>query len=137
MIRVYDQLPDSAKMIREEVFMQEQGFKNEFDDLDNLSKHIILELEGSPVGTCRFYREDKTTTFIIGRVAVRKAYRAMHFGSMLIEAAEKEAKKMGASRMILHAQCSAEPFYSQLGYRAFGALDEDEGCPHVWMEKFL
>lgn len=135
MIQIYDQLPAAAKMIREEVFMQEQGFKNEFDDIDKFSKHLVLELDGIPVGTCRFYRKENTTTYIIGRVAVRKAYRARHLGCMLMEAAEKEAKKIGAKRMILHAQCSAEAFYGKLGYKAFGSLDEDEGCPHIWMEK--
>ena len=31
--KIYDQLPIEAKEIRIKVFMEEQGFKDEFDDL--------------------------------------------------------------------------------------------------------
>lgn len=42
-------------MIRIKVFMEEQGFKNEFDDIDNRAIHIVLYKEGKPVGTCRVF----------------------------------------------------------------------------------
>lgn len=41
-LEAYDFLPEDAKRIREAVFMKEQGFKNEFDDIDLLALHLIL-----------------------------------------------------------------------------------------------
>ena len=35
--KIYDQLPQEAKEIRIKVFMEEQGFKNEFDEYDETS----------------------------------------------------------------------------------------------------
>ena len=34
-IEMYEQLPEDAKRIRVKVFMEEQGFENEFDDIEN------------------------------------------------------------------------------------------------------
>ena len=33
--KTFTNLPEESKMIRIKVFMEEQGFKNEFDDIDN------------------------------------------------------------------------------------------------------
>lgn len=35
----YDYLSDDAKFIRQEVFMKEQGFQNEFDETDDGAMH--------------------------------------------------------------------------------------------------
>ncbi len=40
--KIYDFLSADAKIIRKQVFMEEQGFKNEFDDIDNISFHIVM-----------------------------------------------------------------------------------------------
>ena len=40
--KIYDQLPQEAKKIRIKVFMEEQGFKDEFDDLDEVCKHLVV-----------------------------------------------------------------------------------------------
>lgn len=40
--KIYDQLPIEAKEIRIKVFMEEQGFKDEFDDLDEVCKHLVV-----------------------------------------------------------------------------------------------
>ncbi len=37
--------------------------------------------------------------------------------------------------MKLHAQCRVKNFYEKSGYQAYGEIDEDEGCPHIWMRK--
>lgn len=41
--KIYDQLPQEAKEIRIKVFMEEQGFKDEFDDLDEVCKLLIIK----------------------------------------------------------------------------------------------
>lgn len=38
--------------------------------------------------------------------------------------------------MCLHAQARLEGWYGLMGYTRFGEVDyEDEGQPHIWMEK--
>lgn len=55
LIKIYDKIPEEAKMIREAVFMKEQGFKGEFDEIDHLAKHVLLFCGDTPVTTCRFF----------------------------------------------------------------------------------
>lgn len=55
LIKIYDKIPEEAKMIREAVFMKEQGFKGEFDETDHLAKHVLLFCGDTPVATCRFF----------------------------------------------------------------------------------
>ena len=54
-IRVYDTLPEDARQIRQEVFIEEQHFQEEFDGIDSRALHLVLYRDGSPAGTCRFF----------------------------------------------------------------------------------
>ena len=131
--KTYTNLPQEAKEIRIEVFMKEQGFENEFDDIDNISFHIVVFDEEKPIGTCRFFKENDHYT--IGRVAVLKEYRNQHIGNALLESAEKEIKKLNGDLIVVHAQVRVSPFYEKQGYIQFGQIDDDEGVPHMWMKK--
>ena len=131
--KMYTTLPQEAKDIRIEVFMKEQGFENEFDDIDNISFHIVVFDEEKPIGTCRFFKENDHYT--IGRVAVLKEYRNQHIGNLLLESAEKEIKKLNGALIVVHAQVRVSPFYEKQGYIQFGQIDDDEGIPHMWMKK--
>lgn len=131
--KMYTALPQEAKDIRIEVFMKEQGFENEFDDIDNISFHIVVFDEEKPIGTCRFFKENDHYT--IGRVAVLKEYRNQHIGNVLLESAEKEIKKLNGALIVVHAQVRVSPFYEKQGYIQFGQIDDDEGVPHMWMKK--
>ena len=129
----YTTLPQEAKDIRVEVFMKEQGFENEFDDIDDISFHIVVFDEEKPIGTCRFFKENNHYT--IGRVAVLKEYRNQHIGNVLLGRAEKEIKKLNGDLIVVHAQVRVSPFYENQGYIQFGQIDDDEGVPHMWMKK--
>ena len=131
--KIFTTLPQDAKDIRIEVFMKEQGFKNEFDEIDTISHHIGVFDEGKPIGTCRFFKENNHYT--IGRVAVLKKYRNLHIGNSLLESAENEIKKLNGDLIVVHAQVRIRPFYEKQGYIQFGQIDDDEGVPHVWMKK--
>ena len=113
--------------------MKEQGFENEFDEIDTISHHIVVFDEGKPIGTCRFFKENNHYT--IGRVAVLKEYRNQHIGNLLIRTAEKEIKKLNGDLIVVHAQVRIRPFYEKQGYIQFGQIDDDEGVPHMWMKK--
>ena len=54
-IKVYHTLHEDAVMIRETVFMKEQGFHDEFDETDRSAAHLVLYIDGLPAATCRFF----------------------------------------------------------------------------------
>lgn len=137
-IKIYDELSEAAKTIREEVFMREQGFQNEFDTIDDIAKHIVFFAEGDrPIATCRVFQDEELDFYVLGRLAVIKEFRGQNVGAQMIEEAEKCVRKMGGSELALHAQCRVSKFYQKLGYAEYGEVEDDEGCPHIWMRKQL
>ncbi len=135
---VYEEFPDCAKEIREAVFVNEQGFHNEFDEIDNTAAHLVLFDENEvPIATCRVFWDTGVRSYIVGRVAVMKQYRGKNIGSVILQEAEKYVKQRGGKSIFLHAQCRAANFYKGLGYTEFGNIEKDEGCPHVWMQKSI
>ena len=136
-IKTYHALPPEAKEIREEVFMKEQGFVNEFDDIDSIATHLVLFWEGQPAGVCRFFPIKEPGVWDFGRLAVRKAYRDKHLGSLLVQEAERQIRDQGVAKLALMAQIRVQKFYEKNGYTPFGEPCDDEGCPHIWMEKLL
>lgn len=53
-IKVYHTLHKNAVKIRKEVFMEEQGFHDEFDETDETAIHLVLYIDQVPAATCRF-----------------------------------------------------------------------------------
>lgn len=129
--------PD-AKLIREEVFIKEQGFTNEFDEDDKTCVTLVLYLDDIPIATGRLLKVDPAT-YQIGRVAVRAPYRHKQVGSYLMSFLCEKARTLGATTAIVHAQVSKRDFYNRLGFYEFGGgvIDEDEGVPHIYLSKDL
>ena len=136
-IRVYPALPEEAVRIREEVFMEEQHFQEEFDGNDPLAVHLVLYQNGMPAGTCRFFKGDAPGEYLVGRIAVRRFCRGKNFGACLLRRAEEEIRKAGGRTVRLHAPRQAVPFYEKQGYQAYGPVEYEEYCTHVWMRKKL
>ncbi len=136
-IKMYEQLPEQAILIRKSVFMEEQGFKNEFDDIDEIATHIVIWDNNITVATCRYFYSEQKGCFIIGRIAVSKIYRGKNYGTVIIKNAETEIYNQGGVRIELSAQCRASQFYKKQGYQIQGDSYLVEGCPHVWMYKEL
>lgn len=129
---------DDIKNIRTEIFIDEQHFKNEFDDTDKIATHLIVYDNGVPIATGRtFPKEAGSTTYMIGRIAVIKSYRKMSIGSLVVSELEEFAKKNGAEITELSAQVRVKEFYRQLGYKETGNEYLDEYCPHILMRKKL
>ncbi len=128
-----------AFAIRERVFMQEQGYEDEFDDIDDGACHVVLYRDGVAAGCARVFAEQEgARRWLVGRVAVLPEFREGGFGRMLVEECERVAREAGAQEMALHAQARLEGWYGSMGYVRFGEVDyEDEGQPHIWMEKEL
>lgn len=136
-IKVFEYLPDEAKAIRTRVFMEEQGFENEFDETDGTSTHFVMFEGGRPVATCRIFGGENPGEFVIGRIAVEKDCRGRSIGTDIIKAAEKAAAERGGKNVVLCAQCRAKEFYAKAGFTEFGEICYDEGRPHIWMRKVL
>ena len=62
---IYESIPKQAKEIRQKVFVDEQGFQNEFDDIDEAATHIVMFDEDKiPIATCRIFWDAKMNTHI-------------------------------------------------------------------------
>lgn len=135
-IEKYSFCPDAAMAVRITVFVEEQGFRDEFDEIDGISTHLLmLEDDGSPVATCRVFRRGESDTYVLGRLAVIKEYRGRGIGEQMIKAAEAHVKAVGGRLLTLHSQCRAQKFYEKCGFLAHGEIECEEDCPHVWMTK--
>lgn len=137
-ISVYESLPNDAKEIRKAVFINEQGFQNEFDEIDNEAAHIVMYDEDEvPVATCRVFWDSNMNAYVLGRLAVIEEYRGENIGSIMLKEAEMYVQKKEGKILILHAQCRAVDFYKKSGFIEFGNVENDEGCPHIWMKKLF
>lgn len=128
-------LTKAGRAVREEVFMQEQGFAGEFDARDEDCTHMVFYKGGEPAACCRYFATDQPGVFAVGRIAVRKKFRGLGYGRTVLRAAEACARREGAKAMTLSAQVRAQGFYERCGYTAEGAEYEEEGVPHITMRK--
>ncbi len=130
-----DYLSEDAKKIRSEVFVDEQHFKVEFDDTDNIAKHIVMYDNENPVACCRFFRGERDGEYIAGRIAVVKEQRGKYLGKKMLDEIENQVKQLGGKVISLSAQLRASGFYRASGYVQSGEIYFDEYCEHIHMEK--
>ena len=135
-IKIYSKLPVYAVDIRNEVFVKEQGFREEFDGDDKKALHLVGFIGEKSVATSRILRMEDGS-FIIGRIAVRKQYRKQGLGAKIIDVAENAIRKMNGKYVYIHAQRHAVPFYEKQGYIPTGEKDFEEGCEHWMLKKDL
>ncbi len=130
---------EEERAIRLEIFVEEQGFKVEFDELDEPGKslHLLFREGGEAAAVCRIYPSDRSGEWNIGRVAVRKKFRGGGRGRAVMAAAERECRTHGAKSTAVSAQVQARGFYESCGYAAEGKVYLDEHCPHIHMTKVL
>ncbi len=127
-------LPEEARLLRTLIFIEEQGFVREFDDLDDAAVHIVAFDGDKPIGTCRYYpRPDGS--YAIGRIAVAREYRGKGVGSALVLEAERRVALLGAKTTVVSAQLRAAGFYRSLGYTEQGSPYPEEHVPHILMVK--
>ena len=136
-IRSYDTLPPEAATIRETVFVEEQGFAEEFDDIDQKAVHLVLFVDDIPAATCRYYWNEAQGCHAIGRLAVVRTRRGQNLGAAMLRAAEEHIARAGGTQAALAAQVRAQGFYEKQGYQPYGVPFDEEGCPHIWMRKAL
>ncbi|MFR1756414.1 MAG: GNAT family N-acetyltransferase [Thomasclavelia spiroformis] len=123
-----------AKKLRQLIFVEEQGFENEFDEIDERAYHVVVYQDNCAIATGRMYFEDEKT-MILGRIAVIKEYRGTGLGSKVVKSLENKAKELNCTTVKLSAQQRAQMFYEKLGYQPIGEVYYDEWCPHITMSK--
>ena len=136
-IKVFNNLSADAMLVRKTVFIDEQGFKDEFDETDKTATHLVAYDGNKPIAVCRFFWSDERASYLIGRLAVIKEYRGLQLGAKMIKKSEELIKKKGGKEVWLHSQEQAVEFYKKQGYRVCSEMEYEEFCPHYWMKKDL
>ncbi len=62
---IYHTLPAEAVKIRETVFVKEQGFRNEFGEIDRYAQHMIVFDQENAIAVCRFFAKTGSRKKII------------------------------------------------------------------------
>lgn len=126
---------EAAAAVRKRVFIQEQGFRNEFDSIDKRAYHAAVFDNSLPIASGRLYEENGVN--YVGRIAVIKEYRSLGIGLYIMKEIEKFAAGINVRELALSAQVSAKSFYEEFGYVAEGEIYYDEFCPHILMRKVI
>jgi len=119
-----------AFAIRVRVFVREQGVpaEIELDRDDARATHLLAMISGKAVGTARIVIRRRGAK--IGRMAVLKTYRSKGAGKKLLQRAIATARRLGATKIYLHAQVAVIGFYESMGFRCVGAVFDEAGIPH-------
>ena len=121
---------EQCRFVRTQVFIEEQGFSNEFDEMDQTAHHLLFLDDEKPVATARLFLYQGE--WHAGRVCVLKSYRGRGIGAFLMKECIKKASELGQSQVLsISAQLQARPFYEKLGFRSQGEPYLDEHCPHI------
>ena len=137
-VEYFNDVTDDTRYIRETVFVIEQGFSEEFDEIDKKSIHFLVKVNNKRAATARIFKSDNSDTkWTVGRFAVLKEYRGTGLGSFLMKKVEEKIKEQGGNVAELSAQKQAEKFYLSLGYTPMEDIYYDQHAPHIHMEKEL
>lgn len=126
----WEQLQKDAKLIREQVFIQEQGIapEHEWDDLDAMVLHFIVYDREQPIATARLLPQHS-----VGRVAVLVPYRKRGIGKILMQHIIDYARQQNLPYLKLSAQTYVTAFYEALDFVVQGEEYLDCGIPHINM----
>ncbi len=107
----------------------------DMDDIDYESTHIALHHKGHVIAYARLFRGKEPGQWIIGRLLTIE--RKQGFGKYIMQQAELEAQRQGATSLFLHAQTQVVPFYEALGFHTSGNIFIEADIPHVCITKSL
>jgi predicted GNAT family N-acyltransferase len=124
--------------IRDMVLRKPLGMSIYNDNLkaDEIDTHIAAILNDEIVGTL-ILNKLSSIEIKMRQVAVNHAMKGEGIGAKMVAFSEEVSKKMGYSKMILHARKVVVLFYQKQGYRTLGEEFLEVGIPHFKMEKDL
>ena len=129
------ELGKDAAHVRTEVFVHEQKIpvEMEWDKADLTALHAVAyNTLGQPIGTARLLPA-KARIAKVGRMAVKRVLRGSRIGSELLQVLTAVARQREDIEIVLHAQCSAQPFYARAGFSVRGDPFTEVDIPHVEM----
>lgn len=131
-----NEIKKSAFTLRSTVFVEEQGFFDQLDSIDDIAWHAVAYDGEKIIGCGRMFPETEGK-YHVGRIAVLKEYRRTGVGREIMKAFEQTARSEGGKSLVLSAQRRAVDFYLALGYEMIGDEYLEEGYPHVYMQKMI
>lgn len=102
--------------------------------LDAEREHIVAVIDGAVVGSVSLYLETPPQ-LRVKQMAVDPLRQGLGIGAKLMQAAETRGRELGAHTVMLHARCTALPFYAKQDYRVEGNEFVEMGIPHRIMVK--
>jgi predicted GNAT family N-acyltransferase len=128
----------AARDLRVEVFCDEQGVPRELelDGRDDEATQIVAVDESGVISTCRL-RYPAPGECKLERMVVKRGARGLGVGAKLLAFAEEEARREGATTMVLNSQLRSQDFYATSGYTPEGETFMDAGIEHIRMTKAL
>lgn len=135
-VMITDHLEAGGAHVRETVFLEEQGFAQEYDEIDETALHLQVFDGERVIGAGRIFPEEGTV-WHAGRIAVLPEYRGKQVGRLIMQALESRAKALGGTELMLSAQMQAAGFYDKCGYERKSEPYLEEACWHVLMTKKL
>ena len=132
------QLGKDAGTLRTRVFIEEQGIPQEmeWDDADHSAVHAVAyNRVGLALATGRLLQHGPAADRVgrIGRMAVNSVLRGASLGRDILQALLDAAVARGDREVLLHAQTSAQGFYSRLGFTPRGPQFDEVGIAHQEM----
>jgi len=121
--------------IRKKVFIEEQKVPEEleWDEFDEQCIHVLVtDDQNKPIATGRIKPDGH-----IGRMAVIKDYRNTGIGTEILKELIQSAQNKHLTKVYLHAQTTAIPFYEKQGFKTCSEEFMDANIPHMTMEKQL
>lgn len=131
------ELGEQAAALRREVFVEELGIGLglDADAQDGAAVHALVRNRlGQPLATARLVQEGPALARV-ARMAVSRTMRSTGFGRVVMEALMQLAAERGDTRVVLQSQCSAEGFYTHLGFTPIGEPYDEAGVPHIDMAR--
>ncbi|MFT5349831.1 MAG: putative GNAT family N-acyltransferase [Planctomycetota bacterium] len=129
----------STRLIRQQVFVEEQGIPAELDEdgLDENAIHVLISINEQAQATARMIINSEREG-VIARVAVLAAVRGRGYGKLLMAELENIAVRLELKRLSLHPHHYLERFYANMGFTIVPGETELAG-EHllVKMEKIL
>ncbi|HEX8563996.1 MAG TPA: GNAT family N-acetyltransferase [Flavobacterium sp.] len=124
--------------LRSEVFVVEQNcVYQDIDGKDYRALHLIGDFQGKTVGYARLFDSgDYFENASIGRVVVDATFRDRKWGHELVQRAISAIDAYyNKTQITISAQQYLQKFYEQHGFAAVGEIYDEDGIPHIRMER--
>ncbi len=126
-------------LIRNHILRKPLGMEITKGDIFDEDKHLhfVAIDEEQAVGCVVLIPNYEEGVGKLRQMATLEHVRGKGFGKILVWQLEKQAKRMGMTKIILNARHYAVEFYEKLGYSKCSELFTEVGIDHYQLEKVL